>query len=149
MSSLRRRRHLARRTALQWLYQCDAGGDADAGTRDDFLNAAELAGEPRALAEALIDGTESHRATIDAQLAATAANWTVERMAVVDRNILRLAVFEMLHFDDTPPKVALNEAIELAKAFGSEKSAAFVNGILDKLLKDAVAEADAPAEETE
>jgi N utilization substance protein B len=145
VSSLRRQRHQARRTALQWLYQCDAGGDADAGSRDDFLDAAELPPAGRALAEALIDGTESRRDALDTQLAAVAENWTVERMAVVDRNILRLAAFEMLHYADTPPKVALNEAIELAKAFGTEKSAAFVNGVLDKLLK--ITPAEAPGEE--
>lgn len=137
MSSRRRKRHQARRTALQWLYQCDAGGDADSGSRGDFLAAAELDEESRVFAVALIDGTLAHRDDIDAQLAGISTNWTVERMAVVDRNVLRLAVFEMLHHDDTPPKVALNEAIELAKAFGSEKSAAFVNGLLDKMLNAA------------
>jgi len=144
MASLRKQRHQARRIALQWLYQCDAGGDADTLSRDDFLATADLADETQAFAESLVDGVNAQQAAIDAQLAGVSTNWTVERMAVVDRNILRLAVFEMLHFDDTPPKVALNEAIELAKAFGTEKSAAFVNGVLDKLLRDAGA---APAGE--
>jgi N utilization substance protein B len=82
----------------------------------------------------LYDGAISHRNEIDTRLAAIAENWRISRMAITDRNVLRLGIYEMLfHNDPTPAPVAIDEAIELARRFGSADSAAFVNGILDKL----------------
>ena len=86
-------------------------------------------------AQELVRGTEDHRGEIDAMIRAQADNWRLERMPAVDRNILRLAVYEMLFEKDIPKLVVLDEAIELAKKFGSEQSGRFVNGLLDGLLK--------------
>ena len=83
----------------------------------------------------LLDGVREHRAELDQVLAAKAENWSLERMAVVDRNILRLAAYEIL-YTDTPGRVAINEAVELAKLFGAEQSPPFVNGILDRVLHE-------------
>jgi len=86
-------------------------------------------------ARILVEGTIEHREEIDRLIRAQADNWRLERMPAVDRNILRLAVFEMLHQRDVPKLVVVDEAIELAKRFGSEQSGRFVNGLLDGLLK--------------
>lgn len=81
----------------------------------------------------LIQGVATNRAALDEKIAAAAANWSVERMAATDRNLLRLGAYE-IHFTDTPGKVVIDEAVELAKSFGGAQSAQFVNGILDKLM---------------
>jgi transcription antitermination protein NusB len=86
-------------------------------------------------AQALVRGTVDHREEIDAMIRGQADNWRLERMPPVDRNILRLAIYEMLYEHDTPKLVVVDEAIELAKKFGSEQSGRFVNGLLDGLLK--------------
>lgn len=86
-------------------------------------------------AQALVRGTVDHREEIDSMIRGQADNWRLERMPAVDRNILRLAIYEMLYERDTPKLVVVDEAIELAKKFGSEQSGRFVNGLLDGLLK--------------
>lgn len=90
----------------------------------------------RLFAEPLIRGTLEHRAEIDERIQKYAKNWELSRMAVVDRNILRLAVYEMLHRDDIPPVVSINEAVDIAKRFSTDESGRFVNGILDKIKGD-------------
>ncbi|MHB9006218.1 MAG: transcription antitermination factor NusB [Limisphaerales bacterium] len=90
----------------------------------------------RLFAEPLIRGTLQHRDEADAEIVRYAKNWDLHRMAVVDRNILRLAIFEMLHRDDIPPVVSINEAVDIAKKFSTEESGKFVNGILDKIRGD-------------
>jgi N utilization substance protein B len=87
----------------------------------------------RLFADPLIRGTIEHRDEIDARFMSHAKNWDLKRMATVDRNVLRLAVYEMLHRDDIPPVVSINEAIDMAKKFSTEDSGKFVNGILDKI----------------
>jgi N utilization substance protein B len=87
----------------------------------------------RAFAEPLIRGTLGHVSEIDEQIKKYARNWDLHRMAVVDRNVLRLAIFEMLHREDIPPVVSINEAVDIAKRFSTEESGKFVNGILDKV----------------
>jgi transcription antitermination protein NusB len=87
-------------------------------------------------AEPLIRGTLEHETEVDAQIKKYARNWDIHRMAVVDRNILRLAIYEMLHRDDIPPVVSINEAVDIAKRFSTEESGKFVNGILDKVKGD-------------
>ena len=82
----------------------------------------------------MVRGVAEHQRDVDARIEAVSANWRLDRMAKVDRNVLRLAVWE-LAWTDTPPKVVLNEAIELGKRFGSEGTGAFVNGLLDKVLQ--------------
>ncbi len=88
--------------------------------------------------EELVLGVLSHLQEIDQLIERFSENWRLSRMSLIDRNILRMAVFELLHCNDIPPKVALNEAIELGKEYGSEDSGSFVNGILDRIQKEAV-----------
>lgn len=90
----------------------------------------------RTFAEPLIRGVLAHSAELDEQIKKYAQNWEIHRMAVVDRNVLRLAVYEMLHRDDIPPVVSINEAVDIAKRFSTEESGKFVNGILDKIKGD-------------
>ena len=87
----------------------------------------------RLFADPLIRGTLEHREELDAQINKYAKNWSLHRMAVVDRNVLRLAIYEMLHRLDIPPIVSINEAVDIAKKFSTEDSGKFVNGILDKV----------------
>ena len=87
----------------------------------------------RNFADRLIRGVIEHRPELDQKITALAQNWDLQRMAVVDRNILRLAIFEMLHRDDIPPIVSINEAVDIAKKFSTQDSGKFVNGILDKI----------------
>jgi len=89
--------------------------------------------EVRLFAEPLIRGTLEHRDTIDAQIKSHAKNWEFHRIAAVDRNIMRLALYEMLYRDDIPPIVSINEAVDIAKKFSTQDSGKFVNGILDKI----------------
>ena len=87
-----------------------------------------------AFAQELVDGTITHQEEIDKRLASFAQDWSISRMANVDRNVMRLAAYEILFRSDIPGRVSLNEAIELAKRFGGEESAKFVNGILDRVV---------------
>ena len=89
----------------------------------------------KTFANRLVEGTAEHAAEIDGLIRAHADNWNLKRMAVIDRNILRLGVYELRHAADVPPKVCINEAIELAKRFGDVESSKFINGILDAIHK--------------
>ncbi|MEO1229106.1 MAG: transcription antitermination factor NusB [Myxococcota bacterium] len=90
--------------------------------------------EARSFAKELVEGVEAHRDGLDAALGGVSRNWRLDRMAILDRNVLRLAAFELLHHGEkTPRKVVINEAVELAKTFGTKESGAFVNGILDRI----------------
>jgi transcription antitermination protein NusB len=127
------RRSRAREVALQLLYQRDQnpgiGRDVvEAFARERLKTAAVI---PFSLS--LYDGVVEHVADIDRRIGEAAENWKLHRMAAVDRNVLRLGAFELLFTPDTPPGVVLDEAIELARRFGSADSPAFVNGVLDKL----------------
>ena len=127
------RRSRAREVALQVLYQDDLNPQHNPGVSDRFLRSRLKAPELAEFAVALISGVRRHRDQLDELLAQTAEHWSLERMAATDRNVLRLGAFEILYFE-TPQRVAINEAVELAKRFGSKQSAQFVNGILDRLL---------------
>lgn len=158
------KRHTAREMALQMLYQHDMGGSELPQVFQDFDVSEFLAqesdgelgseeggaGRPsRKISEndrqrvkkafdharELVEGTAGHRSEIDELIRGQADNWRLERMPVVDRNILRLAIFEMQHQPDVPKLVVLDEAIELAKKYGSDQSSRFINGLLDGLLK--------------
>jgi len=87
----------------------------------------------RLFADALIRGVLQHRCELDAQIVKFAEHWDLHRMAAVDRNVLRLAIYEMLHREDIPPVVSINEAVDIAKRFSTDQSGRFVNGILDKV----------------
>ena len=141
------RRSRAREIALQALYQRDQNKSMTNEDALDFL--ARRLAEPDLLelGKALYLGTTQDLKAIDERLAQVADNWSVERMAVVDRNVLRLGIYELYHGPETPFKVVLDEAIELAKRYGSEESPAFVNGILDKIANEKN-KTDAVASET-
>jgi N utilization substance protein B len=105
------------------------GGVAAADDDEGDLPAPRL---DRELVEDLVRGVTNHRAEIDEALARLSRNWRVERMAVVERNIIRIALYELGHVETVPVSVAINEAVELAKRFGTGEGAAFVNGLLDR-----------------
>jgi transcription antitermination factor NusB len=128
-----RKRTRARELAIQALYQLDLLGAEVLEQLDQVLARSEAEPEARRFARELILGTWTHRQRLDAQIAGAAEHWDLHRMAVVDRNILRLASYELLYLDDVPPKVAINEAIDLAKRLSTADSGAFVNGILDRI----------------
>jgi N utilization substance protein B len=113
----------------------EAKAEAKSESREDYARRRKRMEEAFRYAQQLVQGTIDHREEIDQLIRSQADNWRLERMPAVDRNILRLAVYEMLHERDTPKLVVLDEAIELAKKFGSEQSGRFVNGLLDGLLK--------------
>jgi N utilization substance protein B len=121
----------AREVALQALYQQDTAGDSGFEVLSGHFDPLDV--ETRKFAEELVRGVVNERENIDGIIEKTSTNWKIERMARVDRNILRLAVFELMRLADVPVRVTLNEAIELGKKFGSEESSSFVNGILDKI----------------
>lgn len=142
MKTIAKTRSRARAVALQALYQFDvqrraaSGASGASGGRRDLESFIEESGDDEAVtvyARRLLAGTLDALETIDASIARVVANWTMERIAPVDRCILRLALFELLEMPDVPPKVAINEAIELAKKYSTERSGAFVNGILDRI----------------
>lgn len=130
------KRRKAREYALQLLFQLDIRKDKPTITLfKRFWSDAEPDDAVRDFAEEIVRGTFKHLRTIDAKVLACAKNWTLERMATVDRNVLRLATYEILYRMDIPPSVTINEAIELAKKYGTDESGAFVNGILDSIAR--------------
>ncbi|MBI3020384.1 MAG: transcription antitermination factor NusB [Candidatus Omnitrophica bacterium] len=130
-----RGRTKSREYALQMLYQFDLRGTTLTDILEGFWREHEPPAEIKAFANQLVSGTVEHLPTIDPLIASHANNWELNRMAVIDRNILRLGAFELLHMEDVPPKVCINEAIELAKRFGDAESGKFINGILDAIHK--------------
>jgi len=131
------KRRKGREVALQFLYQLDLNGDDDPLPHDEeFWARHPVDDDTRAFADALVRGTKSNQAKIDHAIVQFAEHWDLDRMAVVDRNILRLAVYELLWMADVPPKVAINEAIEIAKKFGTKESSRFINGLLDRIHKE-------------
>jgi N utilization substance protein B len=126
-------RHGSRRLALQVLFAMDATGAAEEAAWTDFEACFSPPSEALPFARELVKGVTAHRGEIDSRLAGASRNWRLGRMDRVDRNVLRLGAYELLFLDDVPAKVAINEAVELAKEFGAEHSGAFVNGILDAL----------------
>jgi N utilization substance protein B len=130
-------RRRGREAALQMLYQSEIGRTDLAEVIEHYWDTREgderLSGSLQAFANALADGTRERLPEIDQLLSAHAANWRLERMAVIDRLVLRLAAYELLASPDTPARVVINEAIELARTFSTEESVGFVNGILDAL----------------
>ncbi len=128
-------RRRARELALQLLYQHEhTGADLDVMQRD-FDEWTGASDGVREFADVLLRGTLSQLEKLDEELALQTAHWRLERLAAVDRNILRLAMYELMHEPDTPPAVVIDEAIEIAKKFGAEESGRFVNGVLDGFIK--------------
>ena len=133
-------RHKAREAALQMLYQWEVGRSSPGDTILSYWpaheEAAEVGEQHREFANRLVRGTVERLDEIDRLLAARAQNWRVERMAVLDRLVLRLATYELLAESGTPPKVVINEALELARAYSGEEAVSFVNGVLDGVRKE-------------
>ena len=132
------KRRRAREIALQFLYQLDVNGAADPTPyeNDFWVRQSELDPPTREYAGALVHGAKGQQAKIDEVITRSTDHWDLERMSVVDRNILRLAVFELGWQHDVPPKVAINEAIEIAKKFGTRESSRFINGVLDRVHRE-------------
>jgi transcription antitermination protein NusB len=128
-----KKRSRGRELALQLLYQIDLRAEDLGEEARVFLAEEEPDREARAFAQRLVEGTRAHAEEIDRAIQGVAQNWDIARMAVIDRNVLRLATHELLHCKDIPPKVAINEAIELGKRYSTANSGAFINGILDKI----------------
>ena len=128
-------RHRAREYALQMLYQAEASGVPMREVAASFWGGREVPADVRAFAERLASGTAGAQQESDALLIGSLENWRLERLAIVDRNILRLAVYEFLHEPEPPPIVVIDEAIELARRFGGDDSWQFTNGILDAVRK--------------
>lgn len=131
-----RKRTLSRHQALKCLYQLDIDHFKDTeSTIRDFFGYSLEDKEIDDFAEKIVRKIIEEKITVDSLISKYAHNWQLDRMAYVDRNILRLGCTELLFFEDIPPKVTINEAIELAKTYGDLESAKFVNGILDSIAK--------------
>lgn len=128
-----RKRTLARELALQLMYQLDLRGEEVLGEIEEYLRHHSEDPEVLAFARELLEGTWGNRARIDARIEEVAKNWQLKRMAAIDRNILRLATYELLFREDIPPLVTINEAIDIAKKYSTKNSGPFVNGILDNI----------------
>ncbi len=131
------KRRQAREAALKILYALDI---THADVKDVLVApwvAEIIPPEVQDFSRALVSGVMAHRDDIDALIQAASLHWSLERMGIVERNILRLAIYELLYLPDIPPKVTLNEAVEIAKRYGAEEASVFVNGILDRITHDA------------
>jgi N utilization substance protein B len=138
---LMHQRRKAREVALQVLYELDILNIDSKDAVSLFWDNFEAPEESRKFSTLLIEGTWGNREQIDILISSCSEHWSLARMSRVDKNILRMAVYELIHCPDIPPKVTLNEAIDLGKLYGSENSGSFINGILDavylKLYKEA------------
>ncbi len=131
-----RQRRKSRQLALQVLYHWDITGQDATKTLTQFQEHFSPGPGKDEFAERIVLGVLKHVEEIDRMIERVSENWRLERMNVVDRNLLRMATFELLHCEEIPPKVTLNEAIDLGKRFGSEDSGGFINGILDRIQKE-------------
>jgi transcription antitermination factor NusB len=135
-----RRRTLARENALKILYQADiTRRPVEKAIAEFWLHEEVKDAEVKEFSGRLVVGVDANKDAIDAKISEYATNWQLKRMAIIDRNILRIGVFELKFSGDIPPKVSINEAVELAKKFGDIDSSKFVNGILDKIHKKEIA----------
>ena len=126
-------RSRCREWALQFLYQAEFTGGRRPENLEGFWHHFQKEGAPPAYLQELVAGVAAHLEELDALIARYSEHWRLERMTLVDRNLLRLAICELLYQAGIPPKVVINEAVEVAKRFGTEASGAFVNGLLDRI----------------
>ena len=124
------------------LFQLDLSGGSPAGVIAQFWSGTPEDDRERSFAERLVHGVAGRQPELDRWIVASAENWRLERMAVVDRNVLRLAVYEMVEDPDTPAAVVIDEAVEIAKKFGSSDSGSFINGVLDSIRRRLAGTAD-------
>ena len=129
------RRH-ARVLALQWLYQRDLRPYLDDAECDGFLHSGDAESKTRDLAKKLIVGVTSEQSTLDGIIEQRLRNWRINRLGAIERTLLRLGAFELLHRPEVPPKVAIHEALDIAREYGTEESAKFINGILDRIMHE-------------
>jgi len=130
-----RKRTLARECALKILYRIETSKESAEESIKDFWSIEHADDEVKAFTDSLVKGTCKNLAEIDGFISKYADNWDIKRIAVIDKNVLRMGLFQLLYRDDIPPKVSINEAIDLAKKYGDIDSGKFVNGILDKIQK--------------
>ena len=142
-------RRKSRQAALALLYQSDMGVPDFSAHLEHYFAQNRLPPKAKDYAEQLVLGVMEHLQTLDEAITKVSAHWRLDRMNVIDRNILRLAAFEILYKSDIPRKVSINEAIEIAKAFGTEDSGSFINGILDRFQKPDEEPKDSPGEKPE
>lgn len=122
--------------AVQFLFQMDFNGGELPEALAEFWSGRKAGPKIRTFMEELVQGVLANKTALDEQVVRYAANWDITRMGAVDRNVMRVALFEMLHRSDIPPVVSINEAVDIAKELSSEESGKFVNGILDRARKD-------------
>jgi len=132
-------RRKSRELALQMLFQCEQGKHAPEHVLATFLRVQKADPEALSFARELFEGTLADMSSLDRLIGGQAANWRLERMAAVDRNLLRLALYELLHHPETPAAVVIDEALEIARRFSGDESVDFVNGVLDGIRKSLVA----------
>lgn len=137
-------RRRARERAMQFLHGLDMTHDEWEDVLDDFWEAFPAKPGARHYARQLIEGVTAHRAGLDAHIDGALKNWSPKRVGSVERNLLRIALYEMAFAEDVPKKVAINEAVEIAKAYGGDEAPGFVNGVLDRLKDAELREAPAP-----
>ncbi|MCL5981606.1 MAG: transcription antitermination factor NusB [Firmicutes bacterium] len=133
-------RHLAREVAFKTLFQLDIGQNEVEPTFSNLLAESGLSGEYALFARELIKGTVDNLAVIDQLLSQYLVNWQFARLAAVDRNVLRMAAYEIMYREDIPDVVAINEALEISKTFNSEEAVGFLNGVLDRLSREKLGE---------
>ena len=129
-------RRTARELALKFLYQAEYNSESPDSELVAFCERANVSQEVQNFTQALIKKFLLHEKEVDELLKKISAHWAPDRMAVIDKNIIRLGICELLFDSTTPPKVVINESVEIAKKFGTEESPDFINGILDKILKN-------------
>ncbi len=129
------KRREGRQAAMQYLFAHDVHGQSSTPESQAFWDLHMAKPDVREYAERLIKGILAHREEVDARIASVLQNFSFERLGTVDRNILRLAVYELLHEQDVPRPVVINEAIEIAKVFGDTQTRVFVNGVLDRIAR--------------
>ncbi len=128
-----RKRTQSREYVIQLLYEIEMTQYSADQVLQEFWKTNDASDEVKGFTEKIVKGTIEKRSQIDEVLARYAENWNLDRMAIVDRNILRYSTYELLFMDDIPPKVSINEAVNLAKKYSQEESGKFVNGVLDKI----------------
>jgi N utilization substance protein B len=143
---LQHERTRARRQAMQILYQRDITGEAVSRILG-LKTYSDEDGEPDEYCRTLVTGVERYLQSIDDTIGEVSENWAVSRMPLVDRNILRIATYEIVYDGEVPPSVAINEAVELAKVYGGEDSSKFVNGVLGKIASKRADHTDEESEE--
>jgi transcription antitermination protein NusB len=128
-------RRIARESALQALFMCDVLNIWDMESIEFCFQYFSISKAPKSFARVICSGVLEKKDAIDSVITRCSDNWSISRMGRVDRNLLRLATYELLYVYDTPSNVVINEAIEIARRFGAEESAGFINGVLDKIAR--------------